>query len=159
MTLKQTLLPFMLLACLGANAADAYKSIIVSKKDKTTVTVNLSTQLRATFESSNLRIVDTGVDITLPLTDVSGWTYSTEKSVTGLSDAIAEPEGTMERRPGSIVLTGFAPNAEIAFYTTDGRLVRRYASADEVVIPLSDLPTAGIYLLRAGRQTFKIAIR
>lgn len=155
-----------LLCLLGAAPAKAqYRSMVVGKADNTTLTVSLQAGMTTTFADGILTLGSTKGNITLALTDITGWTYSTQSADdtvwTGI-DGVAAADTNAAAAPhisaDAVTLSGLAAATVVRLVSQDGAVVRQCTATGTLCLPLSGL-AAGVYVLQYNKNAIKIAVK
>lgn len=140
------------------------RSIILEKRDGTTVQVNINQGLTMTFADGNAIISgvndkDEPVSVVTPFNEIRSYTFSSAKGpeLSGV-ETIAKDNTTAPVLDG-MTLQGLAPGTRIAIVDTAGRTVATIvAEADgTAALPFDTLPR-GIYIISTPSGALKLAL-
>ncbi len=144
----------MLLCSLGVSA-ESFRSMVVNTKSGEGFTVNLSSQLSTTFVDGNLVLTDTYVDVTVPMSEVTGWYYS--NTVVDVAEAPVAEDVNITHSGATIDIAGLKDNSRVSLIAIDGRKVMEATPSQSYTVDLSGL-TPGVYVLTVNDQSYKIAV-
>ena len=135
-------------------------TLMVTTKDGTVTTFELTDRPKAKFEGKHLHIVSAKADVTYALADVLRFTYA--RSVVGIEERSADTDADIsyQQADGTLVLSQMPANATVAVYTLDGKSVKTLTTthAGTFRLNLSSLPN-GVYIVKAGTITYKLLKR
>lgn len=144
--------------------AETYKSVVFHKTDGTTLALTVESGLTTVVGSGEIAMsCDLGI-ITLPTTEVTKWTFSTEPGMdfglAGINTPEADANAAVEVTVGSgyVSLAGLQDGSSVMLTSIDGRVVAAKTAAGDVTIPTDQL-TAGVYILTFNDKSLKIALK
>lgn len=151
-----------------------WRSFVITNQNGDKLGVNISRNLKIGFEEENMTVSDkeNGVDLSLPLENVSCWQMSQEKQSPMYPDIPSETKEIIEldqfpelsligRR---LIINGIEQKNELSVYDMNGRLLRHYyphiSDPDSVSfeLDLSGFP-AGLYMLEVAGRSFKVLLK
>lgn len=148
------LLIVMVLGVPFMSVADSYRSVAINLTDGTTVEVNLTDDLTASFDRENMFVTGADADITVPKTQIKSFVFNKEASL-----ATVGADSTAPRIDGgNLVFDTLPANSELAFYDAAGRLLSSRRASGRYVVAFSELPK-GVVLLNVNGVTYKIAVK
>ena len=113
---------------------------------------------QVTFEGNSLKVTCAreSASAMFALSDVVRFTYI-KVDVDGVDEQQCDPAG-VNFENGMLVISQLEADASVCIYTTDGRLVQQLKArrSGTYRLSLSQLPH-GVYLVKAGNTTYKIA--
>ncbi len=156
---------FLLLASLcpsGVYAGTMYKSVVICRHDRTSLKVNLADDVNASIKNGNLLFSCSKGDISLPVSEVGYWFYSTEPGSDehwagidniGADNVLVTFDGDM------LLLSNLPGGMNVAIYDVEGRCLHSAAvDASEVEINVSSY-VPGVYVAVYGNKSFKFVRR
>lgn len=154
-----TLLAFLLmLPLMGMQAATPVITLIVLTKDKAEHYFALSDKPQVSFSGKNLKVTCSkkSASATFKLADVVRFTYK-KIDPTGIDELVEDP-ATLNFDDGVLVISNLKTDTSVGVYTLDGKPVKQLKAARTGTfrLSLSELPS-GVYIVRAGTITYKIA--
>lgn len=157
--MKKSVLSFALLFVVTlAFAASQPPVLVITTKDQVQHEFRLSDKAQVTFEGSSLVVTAPNLSSTYPLTDVLRFNYK-DVAPSGI-ETLRDDDAQIDYENGTLVLTHLKRNATVGIYDAAGKLVRQLKAgrAGTYRISLEQLPL-GVYVVKAGTTTFKIARR
>lgn len=157
--MKKSVLSFALLFVVTlAFAASQPPVLVITTKDQVQHEFRLSDKAQVTFEGSSLVVTAPNLSSTYPLTDVLRFNYK-DVAPSGI-ETLRDDDAQIDYENGTLVLTHLKRNATVGIYDAAGKLVRQLKAgrAGTYRISLEQLPL-GVYIVKAGTTTFKIARR
>jgi hypothetical protein len=113
-------------------------------------------QPEMSFDGTTLKITTASEQpISFEMDDVDYVDFVNQSRVTSV--AATESGIKVSAVPGQITFSGISSTDQVCVYSLDGRVVMQPSVDSQFVINRGDLP-AGIYIVRIGRFTTKIAI-
>ncbi len=155
--MKKSVLSFALLFVVTlAFAASQPPVLVITTKDQVQHEFRLSDKAQVTFEGSSLVVTAPNLSSTYPLTDVLRFNYK-DVAPSGI-ETLRDDDAQIDYENGTLVLTHLKRNATVGIYDAAGKLVRQLKAgrAGTYRISLEQLPL-GVYIVKAGTTTFKIA--
>lgn len=155
--MKKSVLSFALLFVVTlAFAASQPPVLVITTKDQVQHEFRLSDKAQVTFEGSSLVVTAPNLSFTYPLTDVLRFNYK-DVAPSGI-ETLRDDDAQIDYENGTLVLTHLKRNATVGIYDAAGKLVRQLKAgrAGTYRISLEQLPL-GVYIVKAGTTTFKIA--
>lgn len=149
------LLAFLSIALL-AFADNHPPTLVITTKDQVQHEYQLTDKAQVTFEGKELVVSAPGVNTSYPLSDVLRFNYKdVEPSDV---DALRNETPDIGYQNGSLMLTHLKCDATVSIYDATGKLVRQLKASRNGThrISLEQLPL-GVYIVKAGTTTFKIA--
>lgn len=157
--MKKSVLSFALLFVVTlAFAASQPPVLVITTKDQVQHEFRLSDKAQVTFEGSSLVVTAPNLSSTYPLTDVLRFNYK-DVAPSGI-ETLRDDDAQIDYENGTLVLTHLKRDATVGIYDAAGKLVRQLKAgrAGTYRISLEQLPL-GVYIVKAGTTTFKIARR
>lgn len=140
-------------------ARSEVRSLVVNKTDSTDVCVNLSEEMRITFEEDFIRIMDRKICMLIALDEISSWHFNEESfDVMVNVEEVKTSSLIIERTPAGLMLRNDDANIDLKVYDISGLLVKHYQPACVVEMPFCDFKS-GLYLLDIGNRRIKILIQ
>lgn len=155
--MKKSVLSFALLFVVTlAFAASQPPVLVITTKDQVQHEFRLSDKAQVTFEGSSLVVTAPNLSSTYPLTDVLRFNYK-DVAPSGI-ETLRDDDAQIDYENGTLILTHLKRNATVGIYDAAGKLVRQLKAgrAGTYRISLEQLPL-GVYVVKAGTTTFKIA--
>lgn len=137
-------------------ATAEYRSVTVNLRDHSTVTVNLASDLAVRFNDLEMTITGSTVPQTIVIEKnlISSFEHSTLASIT---DAATDPS-TPTITDGEIHWTGLPAGTGVEVIDNAGRIVKAVKAKGDFTLSLTSL-TPGIYIVRTGTSTIKVAVK
>ena len=157
--MKKSVLTFALLFVVSlAFAASQPPVLVITTKDQVQHEFRLSDKAQVTFEGSSLVVTAPNLSSTYPLSDVLRFNYK-DVDPSGI-DTIHDNDAQIDYENGTLILTHLKRNAIVGIYDAAGKLVRQMKAgrAGTYRLSIEQLPF-GVYIVKAGTTTFKIARR
>lgn len=162
---KFTLVFASALALFGATQAMAaqYRSVVINHPDRTVTTVAIESDMDATVAEGNLLLTCAKGTITLPVANVTNWTYSTEPGSSDNWISAIESVGAdaseidYERLADCIILSNLPEASNVALVAADGRVVSVMTASGSASVAIDNLPS-GVYILTVNNNSIKIAL-
>lgn len=161
----RTLIGVLALCSAQALTAASYRSIVVEHNDGSRLTLSMPEGTTATFTGTTLNLSSKNGDVELPFENLKHWTYSTDEaddsgwaSIDGIE--YASNVKISWEADNRITLSGLDANSPVAVYDTNGRTIHSGAASNDgtASVSMGHLPK-GIYIVKFGSQTAKIALR
>ena len=158
-----TMVSTVLLAASAVFAAGTgYRSIAVKHADHHLSVITIESGMTTKTSDGNLELSSDKGAITIPLSDVRNWTFSTEEgssdkwaSIGGVSEDSAV---TIQLQEGCITLGNLPEGSSVSLTAINGVGVAAANSVSgEYTIP-TDTLTKGIYILTVNNRSFKVAL-
>lgn len=110
-----------------------------------------------TYSGENVVLTATDVDIEVPMDDIERITI--DKQTTGIKpDVSGQPQGHIAVNSDGAQLSGFEKGMKVYLYQVNGVLISQYTIPESGSLNISlNGMERGIYIIKAGRSTIKIA--
>lgn len=149
---KSLWLALMLVLAVNAGAV-SYKSVLVTLLDGSTSQINLSEDLKTTFDEENIIFSDGTFTVELEKAQVNKFEFS---ETTGIDQAQIAG-ATQILKSGILTLNGMPDNSKVSIFTTSGKCVYETSFSQSCSIDLNALPAA-IYVVKVNNVSLKIAL-
>jgi len=153
---KVAVVAALLCATLQTFADKQPPTLVITTKDQVQHEYQLSDKAQVTFEGKSLVVTAPGVSTAYPLADVLRFNYK-DMAPSGI-DTVRDEAPVIDYQNGMLVLTHLKRDATVSIYDAAGKLVRQLKASRNGThrISLEQLPL-GVYVVKAGTTTFKIA--
>lgn len=153
------------LAIFGASQAMGaqYRSVVINHPDRSVTTVAIESDMEASVAEGNLLLSCAKGTITLPVDNVTNWTYSTEPGSSDNWTSAIESVGADAQeidyvRTGDCIILSNLPEAsKVTLVAADGRVVSAVTASCSVTLPIDNL-SGGVYILSVNNNSIKIAL-
>lgn len=155
---KVAVVAALLCATLQTFADKQPPTLVITTKDQVQHEYQLSDKAQVTFEGKSLVVTAPNLSSTYPLTDVLRFNYK-DVAPSGI-ETLRDDDAQIDYENGTLILTHLKRDATVGIYDAAGKLVRQLKAgrAGTYRISLEQLPL-GVYIVKAGTTTFKIARR
>lgn len=161
----RTLIGVLALCSAQALNAASYRSIVVEQNDGSRLTLSMPEGTTATFTGTTLNLSSKNGNVELPFENIKHWTYSTDEADDSGWASIDGIESTSNVKisweaDNRLAISGLDANSPVAVYDTNGRTIHSGAATNDgsASVSMGNLPK-GIYIVKFGSQTAKIALR
>ena len=144
-----------------ADAAD-YRSVVFNKTDGTSLALTVESGMTTLVTPGFITLsCDKGV-ISLPTSELKGWTFSKELGVdfdvAGVDTPEADSRLDVALGAGELTLNGLAASSKVMLTAVNGQVVVSAVASDSYTIPTGNL-TSGVYILTVNDKSLKIALK
>lgn len=153
-----------LLTAFGSVYADTYKSINLRMTDPTLLMrVQMEDEMKVSVTNNTLILESDLGTIEFPLSEVTGWTFSTESGSSdewaGIDAVTPDTEAvTVKVSADAITIHNAAPGSIVTLTAMNGMQVyNATAGSEETEISLGSIQP-GVYVLNVANQSLKIAV-
>ena len=145
----------LLIALCVAVAANAtvYDKVVVHLNDGSAGETALGENLKMKFVGDDMVVTGTDADVTVARENIKSFEHKAGNSVEGIAT-----EGGCRYTGDALEFSGLADGTAIVICDAAGKTVRSMTASGDCRVSLGDLP-AGVYVVAAGRNSFKIFIR
>ncbi len=160
--MKRIFLTLFSVVCTMAlcHAATGYKSVVINKMDNTTMSIAMEGDMTTSIANGELNLSCAKGDITMMISDVRNWTFSTKSGASDLWAGIELPIGdevTCIMESDRILIENLPQNSVVALYTIDGRTISSATVGGNYELSLVGLQH-GVYVLTYNNKSLKIAV-
>ena len=152
------LVMLLMLIPTSMKAANPVVTLIVLTKDKAEHYFALNDKPQVSFEGKNLKVTcsKASASATFARADVVRFTYK-KMDPTGIDELVEDPT-TLNFENGVLIISQLKANSTVGVFTLDGKPVKQLKATRTGTfrLNLSELPS-GVYLVKAGTITYKIA--
>lgn len=143
------------------DAAAAYRSVIVQRRDGSQVKIGVQAGMTAAMADGLLKFTSSKGEISLPVEEVGHWKFSTaaapEDLWTGIDATVAD-DVAVDYSGDIITIAGLAAGSDVSLYSLDGRLTARGAyDGLRYTVSTAGLAPA-VYILVFGNHQFKLKL-
>lgn len=144
-----------------ASMAAGYRSIEINCKDGTQMKVSMESGMTTVFDTDAMTLKCDKGDLSLNLSNVANWKFSTEAGSdehwASIDELPAIDGVTIERDANRIALHNLPAGSQVMLVTIEGRVVNRCVTSGDYELSLSTL-TTGVYVLSFNNNAIKIAV-
>lgn len=159
MTSKTRIIILVIVALYSCVARGEVKSLIINRPDSTDMRVNLSEDMRITFEDNFIHVIDWKLCLEIPIDEITSWYFSDERFDVMVNVEEVRTESLfLERTPSGLLVRNDEEDIELRVYNLSGMLVKHYPPARSIEMLFCDYKK-GIYLVDMGCKTIKIIIQ
>lgn len=151
--MKKLLMSLCALCVATSAMASVYDKLIIIQKGGEKVEIGLGESLRMNFTETDLVVSGSNADVTIARSNIRALRHQVYTGVEGVS-----AEGEFRYTGGALEFTGLADGTEVVVCDASGKVVLSRIASGDCSVSLGDLP-AGVYVIAAGKTTYKIVIR
>lgn len=150
----RTALAGIVLSCIPL-ASQAYTELTVGMTDGTSVTLHLSSELKAEFNQHEMVFTDgTDINVAIMKEKIKEFTFGGSNAVDRIDSGIYDAK----IKGNTISFTGLPESTDIAIYTRSGVLVTNFTTEGDTFISL-DGYTPGLYLVTFNKNIIKFIVK
>lgn len=165
------LLPYTLNASVSTNISSVYfadenkemaKFLLVWDKQGGTVAFPLKERPRIVtdVELGVIRCITTKEEVSFSISDVHKYTLDANSVDSSIDELLSDEEGGFHRTNNTLEFENFPSDMNVSVYNIEGLLIKSYTTDNTGSLSISmEGWTTGVYLIKAGSVTYKIAKR